>query len=61
MDGRTWGLVSKNRDPAVPFMNFYFQEKFVGRKLTIRHTGFVCREETSGMTVALMFFTFIAA
>lgn len=28
-----------------PFMNFYFQEKFVGRKLTIRHTGFVCRED----------------
>ena len=42
---RTFGHYSRRFGTQGPFLNLYFPEGFVGRKLTIRQFGFVCKED----------------
>ena len=41
---RTFGRDTRRFGTNGPFLNMYFPEEFVGRKLTIRQFGFVCKE-----------------
>ena len=44
---RSAGRDTRRYGTQGPFLNLYFPEEFVGRKLTIRQFGFVCKEDVT--------------